>query len=83
MPVPGLSAKETKRVNLSLPGPLYDELSEVVHEEELTYTEAIRLAVANWLDQRTKAKMVEGYEVMAKENLDLLADFEHVDKETW
>lgn len=83
MPTTGRPAKETKRVNLSLPEPLYNQLSAVVHEEELTYTEAIRRAVADWLDQRTKAKMVEGYKVMAQENLDLLAEFEHVDKETW
>ena len=83
MPAPGLPANETRRVNLSLPEPLYNQLSEVVHEEELTYTEAIRRAVAAWLDQRTKAKMVEGYKVLAQENLDLLAEFEHVDQETW
>lgn len=83
MPAPAPSTKETKRVNLSLPVPLYDELSEVVHEEELTYTEAIRQAVAHWLDQRTKAKMVEGYKVLAQENLDMLAEFEHVDEEAW
>ncbi len=83
MPAPGLPANETRRVNLSLPEPLYNQLSEVVHEEELTYTEAIRRAVADWLDQRTKAKMVEGYKVLAQENLDLLAEFEHVDQETW
>ncbi len=83
MPTTGLPAKETKRVNLSLPEPLYNQLSAVVHEEELTYTEAIRRAVAHWLDQRTKAKMVEGYKVLAQENLDLLAEFEHVDQETW
>ncbi len=83
MPAPGLHAKETKRVNLSLPVPLYNELSQVVHEEELTYTEAIRRAVADWLDQRTKAKMVQGYKVLAQENHKLLAEFEHVDGETW
>ena len=83
MPAPGKSAKETRRVNLSLPEPLYNELSAVVHEEELTYTEAIRRAVANWLDQRTPAKMVEGYKVLAQENRHLLAEFEHVDEESW
>ena len=83
MPAHGPPAKDTKRVNLSLPVPLYNELSAVVHEEEITYTEAIRRAVANWLDQRTQAQMVEGYKVLAQENLDLLAEFEHVDEETW
>ena len=83
MPTTGRPAKDTKRVNLSLPVPLYNELSAVVHEEELTYTEAIRRAVANWLDQRTRAKMVEGYKVLAQENRHLLAEFEHVDEESW
>lgn len=83
MPAPGRPAKETKRVNLSLPEPLYNQLSAVVHEEALTYTEAIRRAVADWLDQRTQAKMVEGYKIQAQENLRLLAEFEHVDEETW
>ncbi|MCH8838083.1 MAG: hypothetical protein IIA60_09845 [Candidatus Marinimicrobia bacterium] len=70
-------------MNLSLPEPLYNELSAVVHEEKLTYTEAIRRAVANWLDQRTRAKMVEGYKVLAQENRHLLAEFEQVDEESW
>ena len=83
MPTTGRTAKDTKRVNLSLPVPLYNELSAVVHEEKLTYTEAIRLAVTNWLDQRTRAKMVEGYKVLAQENRHLLAEFEHVDEESW
>ncbi len=83
MAAPGRPAKETKRVNVSLPKPLYNKLSAVVHAEQVTYTEAIRQAVADWLDQRTKAKMVEGYKIMAQENLDLLAEFERVDEETW
>ena len=83
MPATGPPAKDTKRVNLSLPVPLYNELSTVVHQEKLTYTEAIRLAVTNWLDQRTRAKMVEGYKVLAQENRHLLAEFEHVDEESW
>ncbi len=83
MPAISHTAKEIKRINLSLPGPLYDELSEVVQEEELTYTEAIRQAVAHWLAQRTRAKMAEGYKALAQENLDLLREFEHVDEEAW
>ena len=83
MPAHGPPAKETKRVNLWLPEHLYSELSTVVHEEKLTYTEAIRRAVADWLDQRTQAKMVEGYKVLAQENRHLLAEFEHVDEESW
>ncbi len=83
MPALSHTAKEIKRINLSLPEPLYDELSEVVQEEELTYTAAIRQAVAHWLDQRTRAKMAEGYKALAQENLDLLAEFEHVDEKAW
>ena len=83
MPAISHTAKEIKRINLSLPQPLYDELSEVVQEEELTYTEAIRQAVAHWLDQRTRAKMAEGYKALARENLDMLTEFEHVDEEAW
>ena len=83
MPAISPASKETKRINLSLPQPVYDELSEVVREEELTYTEAIRQAVTNWLDQRTRARMVAGYQALAQENLDMLAEFKHVDEEAW
>jgi metal-responsive CopG/Arc/MetJ family transcriptional regulator len=83
MPATAPSTKEMKRVNLSLPVSLYDALSEIVQEEELTYTAALRQAVASWLDQRTKAKMVEGYKALAQENLDMLAEFELVDEEAW
>ncbi len=83
MPAISHTAKEIKRINLSLPVSLYDELSEVVQEEEMTYTAVIRQAVTHWLDQRTKVKMAEGYKALAQENLDLLVEFKHVEEEAW
>ena len=72
-----------RRVNLSLPSALYDELTAVVREDELTYVEAIRQAIAYWLEQRTSEKMRAGYQALADEEHDLLEEFKHVDREIW
>lgn len=83
MPASSTDTKEKKRINLTLPSELYKDLKEVVQEEDLTYTEAIRRAVSSWLDRYTRKKMAEGYRLQAEENLDMLSDFEHVDRENW
>lgn len=75
--------KDKTRLNLTLPTELYEDLKEAVREENLTYTGAIRQALSSWLDQRTRKKMAEGYRSQAQENLELLTEFEQVDRENW
>ena len=74
---------ELKRVNFNLPISLHNELSRVVRERSLTMTDALRSAIAFWLEHEIAEEMAEGYRVTAKENLELLKEFEIVDQETW
>jgi len=70
-------------MSLTLPASLHHELTEVVEEESLTYVGAIRTALQFWLEVRRAKRMEEGYIACAEENLKLMEEFKHVDREVW
>ena len=75
--------EDLKRMSLTLPASLHHELTEVVEEESLTYVGAIRTALQFWLEVRRAKRMEEGYIACAEENLKLMEEFKHVDREVW
>ncbi len=75
--------EELRRLSLTLPASLHHELTEVVEEESLTYVGAIRMALQFWLEVRKAKRMEEGYIACAEENLKLMEEFTHVDREVW
>ncbi len=74
---------ELRRLSLTIPASLHHELTGIVKEENLTYVGVIRTALQFWLEVRKAKKMEEGYIAYAEENLKLMEEFKHVDREVW
>lgn len=77
----GSEAKE--RIPLTLPTSLKDELDAFIAERNISRVEAIRQAIACWLEYEIKQEMAEGYEAVAQEDAQLMSEFEYVDQEGW
>ena len=81
---PELSGKEElRRISLTLPNSLYEELDSVIRKWNLRKVEVIRQAISFWLEHRIADMMAEGYRAMAREDLEMLQEFKHVDREVW
>ena len=72
-----------KRVSLTLPEQLHDELTSASREQNLSKVAAIRLAIAAWLEEQVEAEMAAGYTALAQDSVGIMAEFEHVDRENW
>ncbi|ODS30367.1 MAG: hypothetical protein SCARUB_04526 [Candidatus Scalindua rubra] len=77
------SKEELKRVSLTLPNSLHDEFEEIRQRVHLNKVEAIREAVNLWIQKQLAEEMIEGYKSMWNEDLEMLKEFEHVDREIW
>ena len=72
-----------KRVSLTLPEQLHDELTSMSRDQNITKVAAIRLAIASWLEKQVEAEMAAGYTALAQESARIMQAFEHVDRENW
>ena len=75
--------EKLKRVSLTLPIALYEELDSIRQKKKTSTVEVIRQAIQYWIDHQVAEKMAEGYRLGNEENQALMQEFEHVDKETW
>ncbi len=77
-------SKETlKRISLTLPNSLHDKFEEIRKKVHLNKVEAIREALNLWIQKQLAEEMIEGYKSMWNEDLEILKEFEHVDREIW
>ena len=83
MPATQRRAGDWKRVSLTLPGQLHDELTSASREQNISKVAAIRLAIESWLEEQVQAEMAEGYAAIAQDSARIMQEFEHVDRENW
>ena len=72
-----------KRVSLTLPEQLHNELTSASREQNISKVAAIRLAIASWLKEQVEAEMAEGYAALAQDSAKIMQEFEHADRENW
>lgn len=75
--------EKLKRISLTLPATLYEELDSIKQKKNTSTVDVIRQAIHFWIDHQVAEKMAEGYRLGNKENQLLMKEFEHVDKENW
>lgn len=79
------NAHNTKRIMISLPNHLLEEVDGIVQEEESNRSEFIRQAMKVYLMERKKRhireSMQQGYMEMAKINLNMASEAFHVEEE--
>ena len=75
--------EKLKRISLTLPTTLYEELDSIKQEKNTSTVEVIRQAIQYWIDHQVAEKMAEGYRLGKEENQLLMKEFEHVDNENW
>ena len=77
------SEEKLKRISLTLPTALYEELDSIKQKKNTSTVEVIRQAIHFWIEHQVAEKMAEGYRLENEENQALMKQFEHVDKEIW
>ncbi|MCH7887567.1 MAG: ribbon-helix-helix protein, CopG family [Candidatus Marinimicrobia bacterium] len=77
------SEEKLKRISLTLPTTLYEELDSIKQKKNTSTVEVIRQAIHFWIEHQVAEKMAEGYRLENEENQALMKQFEHVDKEIW
>ena len=75
--------EKLKRISLTLPSALYEELDSIKQEKNSSTVEVIRQAIHFWIEHQVAVKMAEGYRLGNEDNQLLMKEFEHVDKEIW
>jgi CopG family transcriptional regulator/antitoxin EndoAI len=79
------SAQNTKRIMISLPNQLLEEVDGIVQQEKSNRSEFIRQAMRVYLMERKKRhireSMQQGYMEMAKINLNIASEAFHVEEE--
>ena len=75
--------QEYRRLSLTLPNKLFNQVEHLAKQEEKTYTGIVRNALEHWLEYKKAKLMEEGYIAMSNDNLAILEDFKHVDSEVW
>ena len=79
------SVQNTKRIMISLPNQLLEEVDGIVQEENSNRSELIRQAMRVYLMERKKRhireSMQQGYMEMAKINLNIASEAFHVEEE--
>ena len=73
----------TKRVHITLPSVVYEELNSISEESDIKYIDAIREAISDWMNAKKKELRREGYLVRAKEDLAMMEEFKQIDGEIW
>ena len=75
--------EKLKRVSLTLPIALFEELDSIKRRKNASTVEVIRQAIHYWIEHQVAEEMARGYKLGNEENRALMKEFEHVDKETW
>jgi len=75
--------EELKRMSLTLPNSLYEELVEITKKNDLALVEGVRQAITLWLEKKIETEMEEGYEAIKEDSLALMEEFKYVDQECW
>ena len=78
-----ITDEKLKRISLTLPTALYEELDSIKQKMNRTTVDVIRQAIHFWIDHQVAEKMAEGYRLGNEDNQLLMKEFEHVDKENW
>ena len=73
----------TKRVHITLPNAVYEELNSISAESNIKYIDAIREAITDWMSAKKSELRREGYLARAEEDLAMLDEFKEIDGEVW
>jgi len=72
-----------KRINLTLSNSMFTQLEAITKENNMKYVDAIRESISEWIKVKRGEFMTEGYKARAEENLAMLEEFKHRDREVW
>ena len=77
------SRSTVRRLSLTLPAPLFDDLEAARVEEGATYVAIISAALERWLELHKAKKMAAGYIAMNDQNDTMMDEFKAIDAELW
>ena len=75
--------KERVRIHISMPIDSHVELVSISGEFDMKTTQAIREAIANWVEGKKSELRREGYLARREENLAMMEEFKEIDREVW